>query len=279
MVLHGWQDNSGSFDTLIPLLPRHVSYLAIDLPGHGLSSHLPNGMLYSTLVYIYVLRMIHKKFNWEKISLCAHSMGAIISFFYASSFINECDMVVALDALVPIEANNYFLLDSYQFGFEEIYIADQRNIAGTEPPSYSYEMVEEKLMNGVFSSYTKETLPYLLRRGMKESKSNPNKYFFTRDNRLKARSTFIVQEKELNVEMASRITAPYCYIKALLYPFNAQGAYMDDILQTMKSCNPKFEVHGVDGDHHVHLTEPLKVSHIVSKFINLHRPINIFHKL
>lgn len=32
-MLHGWMDNAGTFDTLIPLLPKELSYLSIDLPG------------------------------------------------------------------------------------------------------------------------------------------------------------------------------------------------------------------------------------------------------
>lgn len=43
LMLHGWQDNAGTFNTLIPLLPQNHSYLALDLPGHGLSSRLPAG--------------------------------------------------------------------------------------------------------------------------------------------------------------------------------------------------------------------------------------------
>jgi pimeloyl-ACP methyl ester carboxylesterase len=33
LCLHGWLDNAGTFDRLIPLLPREFSYLAIDFPG------------------------------------------------------------------------------------------------------------------------------------------------------------------------------------------------------------------------------------------------------
>lgn len=206
-------------------------------------------------------------------------MGAIVSFFYASSFKNECDIVIAIDALVPIDANNFLVLDFYRNGLNDIYKADSRNITGSEPPSYSYEKVGEKLLNGTFSSYTKETLPYLLLRGMKESKSNPNKYFFTRDSRLKTRAGFVVQQKEANFEMASQVIAPYCYIKALKSPYNFKWDYMDEMLRTMKDSNPKFELHGVDGDHHVHLTEPEKVSSIISRFIENYRPVNIYSKL
>lgn len=256
-----------------------MSYLAIDLPGHGRSTHLPNGMIYSQLIYIYVIRLIYKQFNWDRLSLMGHSMGAIICFLYACSFPSECDMVMAIDALVPFPANNHLLLDSYRNGLNEIFIADERNIAGQEPPSYSYETAQNKLLNGTFSSYTKESLPFLLLRGIRESKYNPNKYFFTRDSRIKARSIYFAQQKELYVEMASQITIPYCYIKALQCGFNAKWDYMDEILQTMKNSNPSFELHGVDGDHHVHLTEPEKVNHIISNFISIHRPSNIVSKL
>lgn len=41
IAIHGWQDNAGTFDPLIELLPKDLSILCIDLPGHGLSSHIP----------------------------------------------------------------------------------------------------------------------------------------------------------------------------------------------------------------------------------------------
>lgn len=46
LAFHGWQDNCGTFDRLIPLLPKTIPVLAIDLPGHGRSSHFPTGMQY-----------------------------------------------------------------------------------------------------------------------------------------------------------------------------------------------------------------------------------------
>lgn len=277
VMLHGWQDNCGTFDPIIPLLPKHISYLAIDLPGHGFSSHLPNGMIYGHVFYLYVLRMIHKKFDWEKISLLGHSMGSIVCFMYASSFPSECDMVVGLDSLKPNEVNNDLVIDFFHNGLDKICVADELNNNGKEPPSYSYDEIIEKLMTGIFTSYTEESLPYLLVRGMEESKSNPDKYFFTRDNRLKTMNVFMVQS-EVNVGMASRITAPYCFIKALQYEGD-KWVYLEEIMRTMKDSNPKFELHGVDGGHHVHLTEPEKVSHIIGRFIDTYRVVNIFSKL
>lgn len=276
VMLHGWQDNCATFDAIIPLLPRHVSYLALDLPGHGRSSHIPNGMIYSSALYIYVLRLTKKKFDWEKISLCGHSMGAILSFIYASFYPNECDMVIALDALKPRQVNSRSVLKFYRNGLNNIYKSSLHFNTDTEPPSYFYDELVAKLINGIFSSYTEEALQYLLVRGIQESRSSPNKYYFTRDNRLKSTNTFHVSSEI--TEMACRITAPYCFVKAIQYIY-PQWIDMDEVLQTMRDSNPKFELHGVNGDHHVHLTDPDKVSPIIGRFIMNHRPGNIFSKL
>lgn len=50
LAIHGWQDNAGTFDRLLPLLPQCIPILAIDLPGHGLSSHYPTGMVCTQIV-------------------------------------------------------------------------------------------------------------------------------------------------------------------------------------------------------------------------------------
>ena len=68
-MLHGRQDNAGSFDKLIPLLPKSISVLCLDLPGHGLSSHYPEGEYY----YVHwegaiCLRRIVAYFKWNKVS-------------------------------------------------------------------------------------------------------------------------------------------------------------------------------------------------------------------
>lgn len=69
VAIHGWQDNSGSFDNLAQLLPSNVAILSIDLPGHGFSSHLPDGQFY----YVFwdgviILRRIIKYYKWNKVS-------------------------------------------------------------------------------------------------------------------------------------------------------------------------------------------------------------------
>ncbi|XP_026477131.1 probable serine hydrolase [Ctenocephalides felis] len=86
LAVHGWLDNCNTFNTLAPLLPKHVSLLSIDFPGHGLSSRIPDGLMYSTFELPVVLYRIQQHFGWDKISLLGHSMGSIIVFMYCCTF-------------------------------------------------------------------------------------------------------------------------------------------------------------------------------------------------
>jgi len=43
IALHGWLDNAGTFEPLVAHFPKGHRLLCIDLPGHGLSSHIPPG--------------------------------------------------------------------------------------------------------------------------------------------------------------------------------------------------------------------------------------------
>jgi pimeloyl-ACP methyl ester carboxylesterase len=56
LAVHGWMDNAGTFDKLFPLLPRSLYIMAIEMPGHGRSSHFPAGMPYH-----YIVSRIHQK--------------------------------------------------------------------------------------------------------------------------------------------------------------------------------------------------------------------------
>jgi pimeloyl-ACP methyl ester carboxylesterase len=55
--IHGWLDNANSFLGLAASLPPDVRFVAIDLPGHGFSSHLPAGCEYFFMEWvIYIAR-------------------------------------------------------------------------------------------------------------------------------------------------------------------------------------------------------------------------------
>ena len=97
LALHGWLDNAASF---VPLAP-HLSALqlvAIDLPGHGHSAHLPMGASYTTAAAICHVLDVADALGWDRFSLLGHSMGAGIASLTASVS-DRVDRLVAIEAL------------------------------------------------------------------------------------------------------------------------------------------------------------------------------------
>ncbi|XP_059615311.1 probable serine hydrolase [Phlebotomus argentipes] len=270
LCLHGWQDNAGSFDTLIPHLPPEYSYLALDLPGHGLSSRLPDGIFYSWLDVCQALRLLSEQEKWDKISILAHSMSSLIGFSYSSAFPDKVDLMIGIDALKPHVRPAEKYAPMIEKGFEAFLLADRRNREASEPPCYSYDEMLERLHKGTNGSVEKEVCQYLLKRNIAQSKSDPEKFYFTRDNRLKGFS-FQTLSQEIAIGMTKRITCPYMFIKCTNSVYYEDKKYIDEIIGVFKENNPNFEYHTIEGRHHAHLNEPHKFSDLLTRFIRKHR--------
>lgn len=269
LCLHGWLDNSGTFDRLIPLLPENVSFLAIDLPGHGYSSRIPNGMAYYQTDCIPLILHIMREYAWSKVSLMGHSMGAIICFIFAALFPEKVDLLIGLDALKPLSYQPERFPQRMNKMMQKFIQADIRNQERSEPPSYTYEEMMDRLYEGTAASVSRETCPYLLQRNIKPSRKFPGKYFFDRDNRMKY-NVIPGWADSINVELAKRITAPFLTVKALDSPYPGSKEGFEQTVAVLKESNPKYEVVFVKGSHHVHLTEPENVVPVIVDFLRTH---------
>ncbi|RWS01849.1 putative serine hydrolase-like protein [Dinothrombium tinctorium] len=77
LAIHGWMDNCGSFEPLIPLIIKenNLHIVAIDETGCGLSSHLPPGAEMTYFSLLKDMRRVTKYLKWKKFSLIGHSKG------------------------------------------------------------------------------------------------------------------------------------------------------------------------------------------------------------
>lgn len=266
LCIHGSQDNAASFDALIPLLPD-VGYLAIDLPGHGHSSRIPNGLVYTTVGELYIVNYIIRQFGWKKVSLMGHSQGAISCFIYASTYPAMVDLVIALDALYPFPLLPS-QVDLFIAGFVEARESDQLNIAGVEPTTYSIEELIDKINSQTLLSVSKASALYLLARDTKESSNAKGRYYFTRDPRVKM-FQMPYFTKEISENFAKSIACPLLYVKALHSTFYSSDEQQECILKIFMD-KPDFEMITVDGGHYIHLNDPSSTSDAVSDFIIKH---------
>jgi len=109
IALHGWMDNCASFDQLsIKLMAKisnivDIDFIAIDLPGHGHSSHksLDSSACVLADYCYYVYDVVVRQLNWkpENLTIIGHSMGASVALMFAAAF--PVEKLVMLDSLGP----------------------------------------------------------------------------------------------------------------------------------------------------------------------------------
>ena len=100
IALHGWMDNALSFSRLGPAL-RSRRLLALDLSGHGLSSHRSPDAGYQLWDDIPQLVNIVAQMEQAPITLIGHSKGAAIATLLASILGERCDRLILIDGLLP----------------------------------------------------------------------------------------------------------------------------------------------------------------------------------
>jgi len=104
LCLHGWLDNCRSFWKLAPALAQSGGeVVALDFPGHGLSSHKSKDgtpLLLSEGAY-YVAEAV-QALEWDSFVLVGHSMGAAVSVVYAAAFPDQVSKLVLLEGGGPL---------------------------------------------------------------------------------------------------------------------------------------------------------------------------------
>ncbi|XP_018319173.1 probable serine hydrolase [Agrilus planipennis] len=270
---HGWQDNSGTFDRLIPYLPSDVSLLAIDFPGHGYSSRLPLGMWYNGMDYIVVLERIVDYFKWPKVSLMGHSLGAIQSYLYSVLFPERIEFLICLDAFHPFPTDDYKTED-FRKNITRYLKYDNLCASNTEPPSYTPAKLSEIWHEGSRKSVDVENCKYILERNVMPSKTKPNHFYFTRDPRLKIGVKHSFSQKQI-VEQASRVRFPICVFKANDNDFSSASPLTYQLLDIIKENTKDYYFLEVGGTHHVHLNNPERVGPHIHNFIKKYYSCNL----
>ena len=91
---------------------------------------------------------------------------------------------------------------------------------------------------GTHCSVSRECCSFLLKRNIKKSEKHPQKYFFTRDSRLKA--NFIATlSQEFVVEMAKKLKMPYLFLQCKNTPLYELEKYHNEIVDI-------FPAHSID---------------------------------
>lgn len=263
IALHGWHDNAGSFDPLVPLLDFNM--LALDLPGHGLSSHYPLGVHYHYPDAVVALRLAIRHLGYKKVSFVGHSLGSSLAFTYAALYPDDVDKFVSIEcgrARILIKPKE--LADNMGSTIDSLLKLDNK-LATEQPPAYPYNELVERLQKGAFMSPTIKSCNILLKRGAVESATAPDKYSYTRDSRIRL-DAFKRFSKETLLSCASTIKCQVLHIHAKPGMNCTSDEEFELSIEAMKTNASKLEVHEILGTHHVHMNNPEKVAPLINNF-------------
>lgn len=103
LFLHGWLDNAASFIPVFEHLKDMTEYgyqlIAIDLPGHGASSHKSEDAHYYFVDWIHDILALLEANNWTNVHLVGHSMGGMISSTFGATFPEKVKSITLIDSI------------------------------------------------------------------------------------------------------------------------------------------------------------------------------------
>ncbi|XP_041840266.1 serine hydrolase-like protein [Melanotaenia boesemani] len=264
LCLHGWADNCGTFNTLLPLLPKECRYVAMDLAGHGCSSHRPAGVMYSFPSYVLDVRRVVEALQWSKFSIIGHSMGGNLAGMFSALYPDMVEAVVLLDSYGFLPTDVKEMSKVFRQGLDEMIQFEKRD-ENKKRRVYTYEKAVERLLAGN-SSLSEHSAKILLERGLVQVEGGVE---FSRDFRINLRNVVRIT-MEQSLELQSKIQASVLVVLAedgfeKMFAKQDQKKLTEDILQAYRERNHL--VVTVPGNHHVHLNNPEVVAPLVSDFL------------
>lgn len=274
IALHGWLDNSGSFETLAPFFTESGRrLLAIDLPGHGFSSYYPPGLQYHYLDGIQYIRRVAEHFKLPKINLISHSMGGGMSMIFTATYPEVVSKLVMLDCIKPISRPIGSVVKRTRQAVDDIFNFERKLESGR---AFSYKLEDSvgRLLEATNQLHgegavTRESAIVLLKRGTQPvNPEDPNsEVVFTRDLRQRIGSLY-GYDTDVIKEFASHIKCPHLIVKGKggsLYENESEANAVLDVYRTSNQENFVYTV--VEGSHHVHLNEPQNVWAAIKPFL------------
>ncbi|MEW9622733.1 alpha/beta fold hydrolase [Rhodanobacter geophilus] len=245
VALHGWLDNAASFATLAPLLASRYRVIALELPGHGHSDHLPAGAGYHYLDHVRAVLAALDALELPRCSLLGHSLGAGIASLVAAAAPARIERLHLIEGLGPLGDDGAHTLQRYRDAL-------------ARPPADGkalrvFRDVEQAISARVIASGLRTELARpIVERGLRVAESG---WQWRSDPRLVRPTAIRLAETQIRALLAG-IEAP----AALLLSQPATPYLPAAMMQARAACVPRIAVEHMDGGHHLQLEHPQAVA-------------------
>lgn len=252
LALHGWLDNAATFDGLAPRLPG-CRIVALDMPGHGYSSHAAPGAVYPFIDFVAAAHGALDALGWETCTLMGHSLGSSVCATLAGTTPERVDRLVLLEGVGP-------LTTAAADAPERLAGALREQARKQDRPMTTYPDVAHVAKALAFSPsmLTPESIQTLLGRGLQPAEGGVQ---WRSDRRLRYASRTRMTEAQV-LAFLGRIRCP------TLLVFAKDGLRMPEAITTARlAAIADLESIEFPGHHHVHLDAPQTVAPAVGAFL------------
>ncbi len=248
LAIHGWLDNANTFDKIAPLLSQTHYVVAIDLAGHGLSSHKALNTDY--YIWDYAIDVLHcmDALHWKNCTLIAHSLGTGVATIVAGAFPNRIEKLVFIDGLgAPFITEEDNLVLNFKTSYRQLKMAKKTGLYGfskkdTAMFSSKEEAIQNRMQNKI-NPISYEAASCLINRGLIKI---PGGYRWTHDPKIVLPECYKMTEKQVKY-----------FIKSIsnetLIILGKQGLFANGLYQSRLEAFHHAQIHWVAGHHHLHL--------------------------
>jgi pimeloyl-ACP methyl ester carboxylesterase len=254
LCLHGWLDNAASFVPLSPFL-KDFDLLALDLAGHGFSSHRPDTNRYYLTENLYDVDAALDVLGWETCHIIGHSMGGGVASAFAAALPERVERLVLLDAVGILAQPADQAAKQLRLSVKSV----RKNPSILRP----YESVEEAMRaRQTNSSLSDEAARLLCERSLEHT---GDYYQWRTDPRLNWRSPqWFTNDQVLNLLANIRAAT-------LVITSPAVIEYLgEDMLHKRLAAIADCQHVTDDGHHHFHMEQPEHIGIRITDFLQEH---------
>ena len=251
IALHGWLDNANSFEQIAEYLQEHYYFIAIDLPGHGLSSHLPPGVHYHFIDGLFAVVQIIDALKIGKVHLLGHSLGACIASLVSSiapQYLLSLSLIEGLGPITQPADSSPTQLTQYL-----------NNLTSPKPHKpKGYKDIDSAAQARSLKGYISlDIAKRICERGLVE---NNGVYFWRHDKRLVCPSPLQMTERQVLSCLEQIPTQTFLLWANNGFSFNSE--VMEQRINAIDHLTIKY----LEGGHHIHMEQPKTVSELLAAF-------------
>lgn len=245
LAIHGWLDNAASFALLAPRLAQRFHVMALDLPGHGHSGHLPAGATYHFIDHVRAVLAAIAALGLERCCLLGHSLGAGVATLVAAAAPQRIEHLLLIEGLGPLADDGTHTLQRLR----ESLAAD----AQPPRPLRHFASIEQAVgARTLASGLPRELARLIVTRGLQAVDAG---WCWRSDTRLTRPSAVRMAEAQVRA-LLHGITAPTDLLLA-----EPATSYLPSVLMDERAaCVPIITTRHLRGGHHLHLQHPQAVA-------------------